>query len=255
MLKDRVVIVIGGAGLIGSEFARAILAQRGIAIIADIAAARAAQICESAAGVNGRSPDFISVDIADKQSLSELLKTIHGRYGRIDAVVNSAYPRNQNYGKPFDEVEYSDFCENLGLNLGGCFLVAQQVAEYFRRQGHGNIVNIASIYGVIAPRFEIYNGTSMTMPVEYAAIKAGVIHLGRYLAKYLAGTGIRVNTISPGGVFDVQPDSFVANYSRFTTSGTMLNPSDLSGTLVYLLSDASQHVNGQNIIVDDGFTL
>ena len=141
------------------------------------------------------------------------------------------------------------------MNLGGYFLTSQLFAKYFEKQGYGNIINLASIYGVIAPRFEIYNNTPMTMPVEYAAIKSGLIHLTKYMAKYFKGKNIRVNTISLGGIEDHQPESFLKAYKEFCLNKGMLDAEDVSGTVLYLLSDLSEFVNGQNIVVDDGFTL
>jgi len=195
------------------------------------------------------------LDITDKTSVAKLIETLHRRHGRIDAVVNNAYPRNRNYGRKFEDVTYEDFCENLGLHLGGYFLIAQQFSAYFRKQGRGNIINMASIYGAMAPRFEVYAGTPMTMPVEYAAIKSSIINLTKYMAKYLKGTGIRVNAISPGGILDAQPDAFLERYKVNCLSKGMLEVKDLNGTLLYLLSDMAAYVNGQNIIVDDGFSL
>ena len=196
-----------------------------------------------------------SINITDKDSIIALINNISQKYGKIDALVNSAYPRNKNYGKHFFEVTYDDFCENIGMNLGGYFLTSQFFAKYFYEQGYGNIINLASIYGVIAPRFEIYDNTPMTMPVEYAAIKSGLIHLSKYMAKYFKGKNIRVNTISLGGIEDKQPEAFLKAYKEFCLNKGMLNPNDIAGTLIYLLSDLSKFVNGQNIVVDDGFTL
>jgi NAD(P)-dependent dehydrogenase (short-subunit alcohol dehydrogenase family) len=124
-----------------------------------------------------------------------------------------------------------------------------------RRRGGGHIVNISSIYGVVAPKFEVYADTPMTMPVEYAAIKAGLIHLTKYMAKYFRGMNIKVNALSPGGIFDHQPEAFLAKYKEQCLNKGMLDKSDMKGTLVYLLSDMSKYVNGQNIVVDDGFSL
>ena len=152
-------------------------------------------------------------------------------------------------------MEYSDFVENLGLNLGGYFTTSQQFAKYFQNKKYGNIINISSIYGVVAPKFEVYENTSMTMPVEYTAIKSGLIHLTKYMAKYFKGMNIKVNTLSPGGIFDSQSEIFLEKYKAECLNKGMLNKSDLQGTLVYLLSDMSKYVNGQNMIVDDGFTL
>ena len=195
------------------------------------------------------------MDITNKDSVSALIATISEKYGRIDALVNSAYPRNKNYGKHFFDVTYDDFCENVGLNLGGYFLTSQQFAKFFYEQGYGNIINLASIYGVVAPRFEIYNDTPMTTPVEYAAIKSGLIHLTKYMAKYFKGKHIRVNTISLGGIEDRQPEPFLKAYKDFCLNKGMLDAKDVCGTVLFLLSDLSEYVNGQNIVVDDGFTL
>jgi len=256
MLKNKIVVITGGAGLIGKEFVTSVIEQNGIAIIADINEEIGHKVkSELSAAFNNDKIDFVLLDITSKVSLQNLIEYLDKKYGHIDALVNNAYPRNKNYGKHFFDVEYSDFCENLNLNLGGYFLTAQQFAHYFKKQGDGNIINISSIYGVIAPKFEVYDNTPMTMPIEYAAIKSALIHLTQYMAKYFKGMNIRVNTISPGGIFDYQPEPFLDAYKKYSLNKGMLDKSDLKGTLTYLLSDMSRYVNGQNIIVDDGFTL
>jgi NAD(P)-dependent dehydrogenase (short-subunit alcohol dehydrogenase family) len=184
-----------------------------------------------------------------------LIANLLKRHGRIDALVNNAYPRNGNYGKKLEDVMYADFCENVNTHLGGYFLVAQQFCIAFKDQGFGNVVNISSIYGSMAPRFEIYEGTLMTMPVEYAAIKSAIEHLTRYFAQYFKGTGIRVNSLSPGGILAEQPDNFLAAYKKHCATKGMLDAHDLLGALMFLLSDESAFMNGQNLIIDDGFSL
>jgi NAD(P)-dependent dehydrogenase (short-subunit alcohol dehydrogenase family) len=256
MLKDKVVVITGGAGLIGKEFVKAVVENNGIAIIADINETIGSEVKEKLSNeLNTNNIDFVKLDITSKDSLNECIGYLNKKYKRIDALVNNAYPRNKNYGKHFFDVEYTDFTENLGLNLGGYFTTSQQFSKYFQIQGYGNIVNISSIYGVVAPKFEIYEGTTMTVPVEYAAIKSGLIHLTKYMAKYFKGMDIRVNTLTPGGIFDSQPETFLKAYQDKCLSKGMLDKSDLKGTLIYLLSDMSKYVNGQNIIVDDGFVL
>ena len=212
LVKDKIVVVTGGAGLLGKTFCQAIADNGGLAVVAEYDIAIAEKLCAS---LKNASIVPAQVDITDKISVETLITTISKKYGKIDALVNSAYPRNKNYGKHFFEVTYNDFCENLGMNLGGYFLTSQQFATYFEKQGYGNIINLASIYGVIAPRFEIYDNTPMTMPVEYAAIKSGLIHLTKYMAKYFKGKNIRVNTISLGGIEDKQPESFLRAYKEF----------------------------------------
>jgi len=256
MLKDKVVVITGGAGLIGKEFVKAVVENGGIAIIADINEEIGLRVKENLSDeLSTNNIDFVKLDITSKDSLQECIKYLDSQYGRIDALVNNAYPRNKNYGKHFFFFFYSDFVENTGLNLGGYFTASQQFALYFQKQGYGNIVNISSIYGVVAPKFEIYENTPMTMPVEYAAIKSGLIHLTKYMAKYFKGMNIKVNALSPGGIFDNQPSEFLAKYKEQCLNKGMLDKSDMKGTLVYLLSDMSKYVNGQNIVVDDGFSL
>ena len=251
-IKDKIVVITGGAGLLGKEFCQAIAANGAIAVMAEYDLSVAEKVC-SALGNSHIVP--AQVDITNKDSVSALIATISEKYGRIDALVNSAYLRNKNYGKHFFDVTYDDFCENVGLNLGGYFLTSQQFAKFFYEQGYGNIINLASIYGVVAPRFQIYNDTPMTTPVEYAAIKSGLIHLTKYMAKYFKGKRIRVNTISLGGIEDRQPEPFLKAYKDFCLNKGMLDAKDVCGTVLFLLSDLSEYVNGQNIVVDDGFTL
>ena len=251
-IKDKVVVVTGGAGLLGKEFCLTIATNEAIAIMAE----RELSVAEKAVEALGMERIIpAQIDITDIDSIQELISSVSEKFGKINALINSAYPRNKNYGKHFFDVTYNDFCENVGMNLGGYFLTSQQFAKYFYEQGYGNIINLASIYGVIAPRFEVYDNTPMTMPIEYAAIKSGLIHLSKYMAKYFKGKNIRVNTISLGGIEDKQPESFLRTYKEFCLNKGMLNAKDIAGTVLYLLSDLSEFVNGQNIVVDDGFTL
>ncbi len=251
-LTDKVIVVTGGCGLLGKAFVRAILDKGGIAVAADI---NDDLLSKTKAEFN--SPKFYGVkfDITSVDSIQKALAEIKSKFGKIDALVNNAYPRNKGYGTDLEKVTYKDFCENVDMHLGGYFLCMQQFSLFFKEQGHGNIVSMASIYGVTAPRFEVYENSGFTMPVEYAAIKAGVIHLTKYFVTYYAGKNIRFNCISPGGIFNNQPEEFVKRYNEHGVSKGMLAQEDIMGTLVYLLSDASAYINGQNIIVDDGWTL
>jgi NAD(P)-dependent dehydrogenase (short-subunit alcohol dehydrogenase family) len=256
MLKDKVVVITGGAGLLGAEFVRSIAQNDGIPIIGEINC-EAGEKTKLSINTELRTDrvDFFPLDITSKESVNELIDYVSSKYNKVDALVNNAYPRNKNYGRHFFNVKFEDFIDNLGMNLGGYFLTSQQFSKYFYKQGYGNIVNISSIYGVVAPRFEIYEGTEMTSPVEYAAIKSGLIHLTKYMAKYFKGKNIRVNSISIGGIIDKQPESFLKEYKKFCLNKGMLNTEDIIGSLIFLLSDTSKFFNGQNLVVDDGFTL
>lgn len=244
MLKDKVVIIIGGSGLIGKAFINSTIKNHAIVINADLTKPNIEQKCE-----------FINTDITKQNSLDGLIEQVSQKYGKIDAVVNSAYPRTKSFSNHFFDVDYDDFCINTNLQLGGAFLVMQRFAKYFKTQGYGNIITLSSIQGVVAPKFQTYEGTQMSSPVAYSAIKAGVLHLSRYLAKYLKGSNIRVNCISPGGILDNQNEIFLKQYKDVCLSKGMLDPSDICGALIFLLSDYSEFINGQNIIIDDGFCL
>ena len=255
-LNDKVVIVTGGAGLIGSSIVEKICECGGIAVIADTDKKRASDVKADILKSNsGYKIEVIETDICNKKMLDENIRYVNSVFGRIDALINNAYPRNKNYGRKFEDVEYEDFCENVNLHLGGYFLTCQRFSEFFVTQGFGNIINISSIYGVVPPRFEIYENTEMTNSVEYAAIKSGLIHLTKYIVKYYKGKNLRINTVSLGGIFDNQPESFLEAYKKFAANKGMLDRSDIVGTIAFILSDESKYINGQNIVIDDGWSL
>jgi NAD(P)-dependent dehydrogenase (short-subunit alcohol dehydrogenase family) len=264
MLDKKVVIITGGLGLLGQSFAKAVLEHNGTAILADLPNPNADEIIKSLAkNSNSDNVYFYTIDITSKESVKSVVKSVHDKFEKIDSWVNNAFPRisrtsnniKREYSSSFFDFSYEDLYESVGLNFGGTFLCSQQISKYFLDQGYGNIINISSIYGIIAPRFEIYDQTSMTMPVDYAIIKAGTIHFTKYLAKYLKGKNIRVNSLSPGGIFNNQPETFVKAYKNFSINKGMLDCNDINGALLFLLSDYSQFVNGQNLTVDDGFTI
>lgn len=248
-MLNKVVVITGGGGFLGRRFVEDICRKGGTAIAADIDYASV----ESLSSADGIYP--VLLDITSKESVSKMLLNVQSRYGKIDAIVNNAYPRNASYGAKLEDVIYEDFCENTGMHLGGYFLVSQLGCNLFKAQGHGNLINLSSIYGVMAPRFSVYDQTPMTMPVEYAAIKSAVVHLTKYFAAYYKGQGIRVNCISPGGILDKQPEQFLQAYNAHCNEKGMLDPADVSNVLMFLLSDDSRYMTGQNIIVDDGFSL
>ncbi len=255
MLTGKIIVITGGAGLLGRSFCNMVAENGGNVVVADVDVDKAinvaAEINLKFAGV----AQALSMNITDKDSVCAVITKLCEQYGHIDAVVNNAYPRNSNYGRSLENVTYEDFCENSGLHLGGYFLVAQQFSRFFCKQGYGNIINMASIYGVMTPRFDVYSGTTMTMPVEYAAIKSAVVQLTRYFAQFYKTKGVRVNCISPGGIFDNQPKPFINAYKAYAANKGMLSPDDICGTLLFLLSDLSKYITGQNIVVDDGFSL
>ncbi|NKB75843.1 MAG: SDR family oxidoreductase [Gammaproteobacteria bacterium] len=252
VLEGQVIFITGAAGLIGRRFVSVVLKNGGQVVAADVSEQG---LSELEALFGGPSFLGVKVDVNDAVSVTEGLEQAIEHFGRVSGLVNSAYPRNANYGRDFLCVEYDDFCENVNLNLASTFLVSKIFATYFKELKQGNILNLGSIYGVVAPKFGIYENTSMTVPVEYAAIKAAVIQLTKYMAQYLKKDGVRVNCISPGGVFDHQPKPFLIKYKDQCGLQGMLEPEHLDSALLFLLGEQSKMVTGQNIVVDDGFTL
>jgi NAD(P)-dependent dehydrogenase (short-subunit alcohol dehydrogenase family) len=255
MQANKVVVITGGAGVLGSCFVQRIAEHGGIAVAADIDTFSAELSTTKSHDYGAGRIEKVNLDITDLSSICRLIDDLLSRHGRIDAVVNNAYPRSPNYGRSLEDVEYSDFCESIDRHLGGYFLVSQQFCRVFKRQGGGVVVNMSSIYGSMAPRFDIYDGTEMTMPVEYAAIKSGIEQLTRYFAQYYKKSGIRVNSISPGGILADQPSVFLSKYNQHCGANGMLSPDDVVGALLLLLSDEGKFITGQNLIVDDGFSL
>ena len=256
-LENRVVVITGGAGLIGQGFVKAVVENGGTAIIADIDEVSGNKVKDDLSRDLGTDKiEFIKVDITCRKSIQSMIDSIIIKHKAIDALVNNAYPRNKNYGRKFEDVTYEDFCENLNLHLGGYFLMSKEVSRVMVNQKRGVIIYIASIYGFMAPRFELYENAGFTSPVEYSAIKGGLLSLTKYLASYLGKHRIRVNAISPGGVHNNQSGSFVEQYSKKVIVGNrMAEPDDLTGALIFLLSDASRYITGQNIVVDGGWSI
>ena len=255
MIENKVVVVTGGAGLLGKNICSAIAKNGGIPIIADIDLERSSILSSEINGVDKYKSMAVVLDMTSESSIINVIDEVKSKYSKINAVINSAYPRNSNYGRKLKDVTYLDFCENVTSHLGGYFLVSQKFAEYFCSVGEGSIINISSIYGSIAPRFDLYSGTAMTVPIEYVAVKSAIIQLSKYFSQYYKEYGIRVNTVSPGGILQNQPEEFLLRYNARCGVKGMLSPEDIVGTVLFLLSDLSSYINGQNIVVDDGFSL
>jgi len=255
ILNNKVVVVTGGAGLLGKVFIKEILTSGGTAILTDIKISLAKDFIEE---MKAKYPDSFyaaNMDITNKSSINSLIKDVFKRYGGIDCLVNNAYPKNKNYGKQIEDVTYEDFSENISTHVGGYFLTSQQFGIFFKNYKGGNIINIGSVYGTLPPRFELYKDTAMTTPVEYAAIKASIIQMTKYFAQYFKKDNIRVNCLSPGGILNNQPKSFISAYNSFCSKKGMLSAHDVANTLIFLLSDSSKFITGQNLIIDDGFSL
>lgn len=247
--KRKIAVVTGGYGLIGKEIVRGLFEFGAKVYIGDTKKESAGKI------IKDDRIKYVYLDITLEDSVMEAISKIVQDDGRIDILVNSAYPKSKDWGVKFERVKFDSWKSNMNSHLGGYFLCCQQVAEQMKRQGGGVIINLASIYGVSAPVFSIYEGTEMTMPVAYSAIKAGIIALTKYIATYYGKYNIRANAISPGGIFDNQPKSFVEKYSDKTPLGRMGTPKEIASVVIFLASDGSSYITGQNLLVDGGWTV
>lgn len=245
--KGKTAVVTGGAGLIGSKIVKALHEFGANVYIADIDKNKIGEIIKDVA------VKFVYLDITSEDSIQKALTEVIKKSGKIDILVNCAYPRTKDWGVKFENIPFNSWKTNLDNHLGGYFLCCQKAAEQMKVKG-GAIINLSSIYGVVAPDFSIYEGTEMTMPAAYSAIKGGIISLTKYIATYYGGYNVRANTISPGGIFDNQQESFVEKYTKKTPLKRMGAPDDIIGAVIFLASDASSYITGQNILIDGGWT-
>lgn len=255
LLKNKNIIVTGACGLLGKEFCKGIAELGGNIIVADINADFARQFAVRLGEEYGIKAESFPLDITSEESINNMIEYLLSKLDNIDGLVNNAYPRNNAWGTLFENILFEDWRENVDMHLNGYFNVTQKVAKMMMKQKSGSIINMGSIYGNLGPDFRIYEGTQMTMPAEYSAIKGGIINFTRYLSTYLSKYNIRVNSISPGGIYNNQPKKFVDNYIEKTPLGRMGKPEDIVGGIVYLLSDSSQYVTGQNIVIDGGWSV
>ncbi len=253
MLEGKRILVVGAGGLLGRKIVSAIICSGGEVVAADIGKNKASySLKEDGLDLKDEKLSIINLDICNEKEV----KKYFGSEVKLDGAVNASYPRSVAYGKKLFDVSLSDFNENVSLHLGSAFLFSQQCAVYFTNNSLPfSLVNIASVYGVVAPKFEMYDGTEMTMPVEYSAIKSAILHLNKYISSYVKNSHFRVNAVSPGGLLDGQNIDFVNSYNALSRGKGMLDPQDIVGSIIFLLSDNSRYVTGQNIGVEDGFSL
>lgn len=247
-------VVIGGAGLLGSAISIAAAQQGYNVVVGDFDSQRTDLLVKEIKN-SQLSAEGFALDVTSPESIKSLIAFCVKKYDRIDSVVNASYVKGKGYGNSLSSVAVEDFCSTVSLQMGSVFSVYQQFSKYFLTVGAGSVVTIGSVYGSIAPKFSIYEGTDMTMPVEYAVTKSALIHLNKYFSQVFKKKGVRFNIVSPGGILDRQPAKFVESYASFAGRKGMLSPSDIVGAVMYLVSPDSSYVTGQEIIVDDGFSL
>lgn len=241
-LVGKIIVVTGGSGLIGKAIIAHLISEGAVAINAEI---------DVTDDLENR---VINCDVTQSESVQTAINKILKRYERIDGWVNNAYPRTSDWGLPFEEVPAESWKKNVDLQLNSIFICSQLILKIMQDQRSGSIVNLSSIYGVVAPDFGVYQGTGMTMPAAYAAIKGGVVNFTRYLASYYGRDRIRVNCVSPGGIFNNQNEEFVKQYEDRVPMGRMGLASEIAPAISYLLSDEASYITGHNLMIDGGWT-
>lgn len=262
-LSGRVAVVTGGAGLLGAEFCRT-LAEAGASVVIAERNAQAATELARELKQAGHTALAVETDVSDSKSTKELVSKTLETYHQLDILVNSAAldPKfdPQHAGQhtdAFEDYPLETWNQAMSVDLTGAFLCAQAASQPMLKQGSGVIINICSTYGLVGPDQRLYQREGQPpnyKPVSYSVTKAGLLGLTRYLASYYAGKNIRVNALTPGGVYNNHDDEFLQAYSARTLLGRMAKKDEMNGALLFLASDASTYMTGSNLIVDGGWT-
>lgn len=240
-ITGKCIVVTGGNGLLGKKIVERLRSAGAIVISGDI------------------QPDMTDplsrvLDITDETSVTRFVQETVAEFKRIDGWINNAYPRTSDWGNKVEDIVFESWRRNVDMHLNGYFISCKIALEQMKKQGSGSLINMSSIYGAVGPDFTVYEGTDITMPAAYAAIKGGINTLTRYLSAYYGPYNIRVNAISPGGIFDEQAERFVENYNKKVPLRRMGTPEDISSSVHFLLSDDAGYITGHNLMVDGGWT-
>jgi NAD(P)-dependent dehydrogenase (short-subunit alcohol dehydrogenase family) len=262
-LKETVSLVTGGAGLLGKEFSKTLAEAGSEVFLADLNPDLVDKCVNDLKGLPGKVQGLV-MDVTKPESIGEAFQRIEKSIGRLDVLINSAaldpkfdpsHPQTQD--NAFEDYPLQLWQDGLNVNLTGVFLASQAACKIMSRQGRGSIVNLCSTYGLVGPDQRVYdfkNRKKIFKPVFYSVTKAGILGMTRYLAAYYAGTNIRVNALSPGGVENDHEEEFVKNYSSRVILGRMAKKDEMNGALLFLASEASSYMTGANLIVDGGWT-
>ncbi|MCW6037899.1 SDR family oxidoreductase [Spirulina subsalsa FACHB-351] len=262
-LSNKVAIVTGGAGILGRHFCAGLAESGAKVVVVDIQEPKAKDLAQELSQRYKTKAIGIGCDVSQPESVNQMISAVLSEFGEIHILHNNAAAKSDDldaFFAPFEQYSLDQWRTIMSVNLDGIFLVAQAVGKQMIRQGKGgSVIQTASVYGVIAPDQRIYEGSlylerQINTPAVYSASKAGVIGLTQYLSTYWAKYGIRVNTLTPGGVESGQNDEFKRRYSNRVPLNRMAHAEEMVGALLYLASDASSYVTGQNIIVDGGLT-
>jgi NAD(P)-dependent dehydrogenase (short-subunit alcohol dehydrogenase family) len=259
-LDGKVVLLTGGAGILGRKFTQALAFHGAKVILLDREQPVLDEVVDT---INRQFPDRCfgyAIDITQQESLCEVNDEIKGHFGDINVLINNAATKSPNFFEPFETFPMEDWEHVMSVNVTAMALCCQVFGSPMAERGSGSIINTLSIYGIVAPDQRIYEGSmyegkEINTPAVYSTSKAAAWGLTKYLASYWGKNNVRVNAVTPGGVYSGQNDIFVDRYSARIPLGRMAQQDEISGAVVFLASDASSYITGQNLIVDGGLTV
>ena len=248
----KTIIVTGGAGRIGSALAADLAKHGHKVLLGDINNSKLLKIKKK---LNSKNIETFQGDLTTKNNIDRFIKFGVKKFKNIHTAVHCSYPTSKKWGARLEDLKEIHLKNDLQNQLGGSIIFSQRIMKYFLKQKKGNLILISSIQGVQAPKFNHYKNLNMTSPIEYSAIKSGIISITKYLSKYYKNRNIRINCVSPGGIKDNQPKLFIKRYRQSCNSKGLLDAEDISKLILFLLSDKSKYITGQNLIIDDGWSL
>ena len=250
--RKEVVAITGGCGRIGSALAKDLLKRGYKVLLGDI---NKNKLIKFKSKLKSSNVEIFFGDLTAKKNIDSFITFGLKKFKKIDSVVCCSYPSSKEWGTRFEDLKENFLKEDLYMQLGSTIIFCQRIIKYFLKKKKGNIILISSVQGMQAPKFEHYHNLKMNSPIEYSAIKSGIISVSKYLSKYYKNKNIRVNCISPGGIKDNQPNLFIKRYRKSCNLKGLLDGKDISKLILFLLSDQSKYISGQNLVIDDGWSL
>ena len=255
-LSEKVVFLTGAAGLLGTQYATALSSVGANVVLADINYNKCKKIEKELKEKNNVSPFSIKMDISNKKSIDNAIAKVMKKFSKIDVLVNNAvFPETQKERSiQFEKFPLELWNKIFAVNVTGVFLCNQKIGSIMVKQKKGSIINISSMYGIVAADQRIYGDSGLNSTAAYAVTKSSLFNFTRYLASYWRNTGVRINTLTLGGVENNQDPKFIQKYSEKTMIGRMAKKNEFTGALIFLASDASSYMTGSNMVVDGGWT-
>lgn len=253
-LDGKIAYITGGLGLIGKEISIALAMSGAKTIILDIKDKKIVNNYLEQIQHRNCSINYEIFDVTDLKNIENKIDSLTTKYGIPDIWINNAYPRTNDWGNRVEDLNIVSWRKNVDMHLNSYSWISRYICLMMKENRGGSLINIGSIYGLLGNDFTVYEGTEMTGPMAYSAIKAGIVNLSRYLASYFGSYNVRVNNICPGGIFENQDEKFTKKYSEKTLLKRLGNADEIAPAVVFLSSDAASYITGTTLIVDGGWT-